>query len=94
MSKPLKVPKHVDEPPIILIWSADEVMIFFAFFIVGFLSGVVFPATIIGYLVTRVIRRAKNTRPKGFMLHTSYWYGFPLQETRSIPNRFDQHFTK
>jgi|AntRauTorckE5430_2_1112549.scaffolds.fasta_scaffold12288_3 conjugal transfer pilus assembly protein TraL len=94
MSAPLKVPKHVDEPPIILIWTADEVMTFFAFFIVGFLANVVIPGVVAGYLVTRVIRRAKNTRPRGFMLHTGYWYGFPLQETRTIPNRFDQHFTK
>lgn len=94
MSEPIRVPKYVDEPRIVLKWTIDEVMTFFTLFLAGFMADIPWLGVLLGIVVSSAVRRMKNTKPKAFMLHTGYWFGFPLKETRTIPNRFDQHFTK
>lgn len=90
--EPLALPKYVDDPPVILMWTADEVGVFFFLFILGFMLEQVFISLVLGYLVTKTVRRMRNTKPDGYMFHIGYWFGAPVKEARTIPNPFERNY--
>ena len=94
MSDALKLPRSVDDPPIMLIWSADELGAFFTCFIIGFMIQQVLIMAIIGYFFVRMIRRIQNTKPNGHLIHLMYWFGVPFTETRTLPNPYERSFKR
>lgn len=94
MSDALKMPRSVDDPPILLLWSADELGAFFACFLVGFFIQQVLVMLVIGYFLIRMMRRFQNTKPRAHMIHLMYWWGVPFAETRTLPNPYDRSFKR
>jgi len=88
----LALPRHVDEPPIMLLWTSDEIGTFFFLFIMGFMVEQIFIAIICGYFAVKTMRRFKNTRPNGYMVHMMYWVGVSISEARTLPNPYERQF--
>jgi conjugal transfer pilus assembly protein TraL len=86
--KPVKIPRRVDEPPHLLLWSADEL----APMLLGLTIGVVIGKALIcflgGLLVTNLYRRFRDNHPDGYLLHMIYWAGFIMTKAKSLKNPF------
>lgn len=94
MSETLKLPRSVDDPPIVLLWSFDELGAFFTCFLIGFLLQQVLVMVAIGYFIVRVMRRFQNTKPRAHLIHLMYWWGVPLTETRTLPNPYERSYKR
>lgn len=90
--EPVKLPREVDDPPLMLMWSADELITFFICFFIGFLLERVLIFVVIGYFVVKVVRRYRNSRPDGYIIHLMYWIGVPLGKSRTLPNPYETEF--
>lgn len=88
----LALPRHVDEPPVMLMWTADEVGCFFFIFIMGFMLEQIILSLIISYFVVKTVRRFKNIKPNGFLIHMLYWVGVTISDARTLPNPYERHF--
>ncbi len=88
----IEIPRYVDDPPHILLWSADEV----APILLALVFGIIFSHTFIfllaGVALTKVYSRFRDGRPDGYIMHLIYWYGFLPIRARSIPNPFARRF--
>lgn len=87
--KKVIIPRRIDDPPHLLLWSADE----FAPMLIGLVIGVVIakalPCFLLGLAVTNLYRRFKDHHPDGYILHLAYWAGLvPTGKTRSMPNPY------
>ena len=88
----LALPRHVDEPPVMLMWTSDEVGVFFFLFIMGFMIEQTLIALVLGYFAVKMMRRFKNTRPNGYLIHILYWAGVSVSEARTLPNPYERNF--
>lgn len=88
----LALPRHVDEPPVMLMWTSDEIGAFFLLFITGFMLEQVIISLILGYFAVKLMRRFKNTKPNGYLIHILYWVGVSVSESRTLPNPYDRNF--
>lgn len=85
--KPLLMPQHLDDPLMVLFWSADELLPGFAIFLVGVLIEQKIVCLAIAIAVTRLFRRLKEGNPDGFLLHLAYWSGLTSSRgVRTLPN--------
>lgn len=70
------IPKHLDDPPKLFWWDADEVVVcavilFPGFLLKSFLLFMVF--LVLSLLITREYIKMKAGRLKGFLVHFAYW---------------------
>lgn len=70
------IPKHLDDPPKLFWWDADEVVVcavilFPGFLLKSFLLFMVF--LILSLIITREYIKIKAGRLKGFLVHFAYW---------------------
>ena len=84
--EPVTIPKHIDDPVTLLVWSADEFAPAAFMLILGILIGQVTAIAIKGY------RRFRDNRPDGFPLHAAYWVGMLPSKAGTIPNPFIREF--
>ena len=81
----VEIPAAIDDPPLILLWPADEMMPVLIGLVFGVVSGNAFLFTAGGLLLTRVYRRFRNGHPDGYFLHLLYWYGVMPARAFSVP---------
>ena len=74
--EPVAIPKTIDDPIHILLWSADEMVPFMVCMLTGMLIDHFIPALAVGALAVRFYRRFRDNRPDGYTLHAVYWLGF------------------
>lgn len=92
MSEPIKLPRTIDDPPEILLWSSDEMIPMLFCVCVGIFINHFFIMTFIGVILWRALRRYKNSRPNGFLMHILYWFGMPLGKSPILANSFLRHW--
>lgn len=85
---PVILPKHIDEPITLLIWSADEFVPFAVVLLLGLLVGQLTAALILSVVVIKAYRRFRDHRPDGYPLHALYWIGLLPSRARSAPNPY------
>lgn len=90
--KPVKIPRRVDEPPHLLLWSADEMAPMLLGLTVGVILGKAFICFILGLLVTNLYRRFRDSHPDGYLLHMIYWGGLLITKSRSLVNPFVRRY--
>lgn len=90
--EPITLPKYIDDPITLLIWSADEFVPFSAVLLVGMLMGQLTIALVASALVIKAYRRFRDNRPDGFPLHACYWAGLLPSSALSVPNPFVRRF--
>ncbi len=86
--KQIAIPRCVDEPPTVLLWSPDEIAPLAVGLVLGMLAGQAFLCTAAGILASRAYKKYVNRRQDGFLCHWLYWHGFFFRETRTAPNPF------
>lgn len=70
-----EMPRGIDDPHVILMWSADEAAPIAMFFILGFIIGQVLICLVLGFVAVKYYRRFRDGKQDGFFLHAVYWYG-------------------
>jgi conjugal transfer pilus assembly protein TraL len=90
--EPITLPKYIDDPITLLIWSADEFVPFAAVLLIGMLIGQLSIALILSALVIKAYRRFRDNRPDGFPLHAAYWAGLLPSSAVSMPNPYIRRF--
>ena len=89
---PIIIPKYIDDPITLLIWSADEFVPFAAVLLIGMLIGQLSIALVLSALVIKAYRRFRDNRPDGFPLHAAYWVGLLPSSAISMPNPYIRRF--
>jgi conjugal transfer pilus assembly protein TraL len=86
--KPLLMPRNLDDPMMVFLWSADEVLPGMAVFIVGVLISQKLVSLALALIAVRLMRRMKEGFADGYLLHTLYWWGLLWGRARTLPNPF------
>ncbi|SFC91445.1 conjugal transfer pilus assembly protein TraL [Thiohalospira halophila DSM 15071] len=86
----LRVPREVDDPPVMMMWSGEELGLFSVFFVIGFMLEQLLILCLIGALAVKYLRRYRNTRQEGAMIHQLWWLGFWPTKARSVGNPFER----
>lgn len=86
--QPVEIPRRVDEPPHLLLWSMDEI----APLLIGLVAGVMLDKLLIcmvsGIVLMKVYMKFRDNNPDGFMLHVIYWSGIPSLKSKLFINPF------
>lgn len=90
--KKVKIARRVDDPPHLLLWSADEIAPMLLGLVIGMIIGEAFICFMIGFVVTKLYSRFRDNHPDGFLLHLLYWSGIPVTKARSMRNPFIRRF--
>lgn len=90
--KAVKIPQRIDDPPHLLLWSADELAPMLIGLTVGIVIGKAFICFLGGLLITNLYRRYRDSRPDGYMLHIIYWIGLLPTKGKSMINPYNRRF--
>jgi len=90
--KPVKIPRRIDEPFHLLLWSADELLPMLIGLVIGIVLGKALPCFLIGLLITNLYRRFRDNHPDGYLLHLIYWSGIIITKSRSFKNPFIRRY--
>jgi conjugal transfer pilus assembly protein TraL len=88
----IELPKFIDEPPTILLWSVDELAPFIVGLVIGMQLNQALIFTIFGLLLTKVYRRYLDQNADGFVNHWLYWHGLTFSNAKTQPNPFEREF--
>lgn len=91
--EPVNIPLEIDTPHQVLIWSVDEFVPFMIFMVAGNFLNHFFLGLGLGWFVSHLYRRFKNTRPDGFLLHLLYWCGLTNLAGVTLVNPYKRKFT-
>lgn len=90
--RPVVIPRRVDEPPHLLLWSIDEL----APILIGMFCGIMFENMglflVMGVVLANFYRKYRDNHPDGFFLHAIYWLGLPITRSRSFKNPFCRQY--
>lgn len=86
--EPIKIPGRIDEPPHVLLWSADELAPMLLGLTFGIFLGKALICSVIGLVITNFYRRFRDNNPDGYLLHLLYHYGFLPARGRSMINPY------
>lgn len=91
--KLVKIPERVDEPPSMLLWSMDELVPPILFFLAGMiLFDAGMKCMLLGFVVSYIYRRFRDSKPDGYLLHMMYWHGVPMFRSKTMLNPFIKRF--
>lgn len=88
----IELPRYVDDPPHLLLWSADEIAPLAIGLVVGVMLSQALIFTLIGLVLTKAYARYRDGKPDGYFLHVLYWIGALPTSARTIPNPFAREF--
>ena len=88
----IELPRSIDDPPNVLLWTVDEIVRVTLGVIIGILADNLLFFTVVGAGVTSVYKRFRDGRPDGYLLHLIYWAGFLRCGARTIPNPYCREY--
>lgn len=68
------IPRHLDDPPMVFMWDADEAGTFMFLTLFGALFQQFIAGVILGVLTARALARIKQAGGRGLILRFLYWY--------------------
>jgi conjugal transfer pilus assembly protein TraL len=86
------IPRTIDEPPTVLLWTVDEAMPTLVGLLVGMALGNALIFTLAGVLATRFYRRYRDSRADGHLLHGLYRLGVISNKSRAFAEPFALRF--
>lgn len=86
--EPIPFPKYVDAPQRLLFWTTDQVMPFAVLVVIGVIVNSLFLCMILGIGLSWVFTRYRESKPEGFLVYLSYWYGILVPKGRCVVNPF------
>ncbi len=87
-----EIPRHVDEPPHVLLWSAEELAPVALGLAIGMVIGKAFLLTFLGVAIAKVYRRFTDGHSDGYLLHGLYWMGFIPTKAKTVPNPYARRY--
>ena len=90
--KPVKIPRRIDDPPHLLLWSADEIVPMLLGLTAGVMLGKALVCFVGGLLLANLYRRFKDNHPDGYLFHMIYWHGFLISKAKSMKNPFIRRY--
>lgn len=90
--KPVKIPSRVDEPPHLLLWSADEMLPMLMGLGIGIVIGQAMICFLVGLAVTKTYAKFRDNHPDGYLLHLIYWAGFLHTKARCMKNPYVRRY--
>jgi len=87
-----EIPRHIDDPPQLLLWSADELVPVLLGLVVGIVLDRLLICLGVGAGMVFVYRRFRDNRPDGYLLHLLYWSGLYPSRARGAANPFRRAF--
>jgi len=86
------MPRSLDEPDQVLLWSIDELIPVATVFGLGITMHQLTAAVVCIVLFLKFYRRFRDGRQSGYFQHVMYWYGFAGHETVTVRNPFIRRF--
>lgn len=86
----IRIPRHVDLPQLILAWTIDEILPVLVLLVVGIATDWFFSCLALGIALMQLVRRFRESKPDGYLLHWLYWHGLLPLRTRSAINPFQR----
>ncbi|MDH5181919.1 MAG: type IV conjugative transfer system protein TraL, partial [Gammaproteobacteria bacterium] len=68
------IPRHLDDPPMVFMWEADEAGTFIFLMLFGALFQQFIPGIVLGFFASRSLARIKQAGGRGLILRFLYWY--------------------
>lgn len=90
--EPIKIPARIDDPPHILLWSADELAPMLLGLTFGIFIDKALICTALGFAVTSAYRKFRDNSPDGHLMHILYAWGFMPTKGRSMTNPFSKRY--
>lgn len=90
--EPVKIPRRIDEPLHLLLWSVDEVAPMMIGLVMGIVIGKATICFLVGLAFTNLYRRFKDNNPDGYMLHMLYWGGYISTKAQSMKNPYARRY--
>lgn len=87
-----RMPRSIDEPDQILLWSIDELLPVGILFGLGIVMHQLIGAIVMIVIFLKVYRRFRDGRPNGYLTHLAYWYGLAGPQTATVRNPFIRRF--
>lgn len=88
----LFLPRNLDDPTQILLWSADEVLPGLIIFLVAILIDQGFIGLILAFGVTKFFKKFKDGKQEGYLLHAIYYLGFINNKSKTMPNPYQREY--
>lgn len=88
--KKTALPRMVDDPPTVLLWSIDEIAPLIISLVTGMMMGRALIFFAGGLIITSCYRKYLNRNQDGFLCHWLYWHGFYFKESRTVANPFSR----
>ena len=88
----IKIPRGIDDPPQVLLWSIDELLPFMAMLILGALMRQLAACALASLVLIKLFRRFRDSRPDGYLYHRLYWAGLTPLKDYSLINPYRRHF--
>jgi len=90
--EPVAIPRRIDDPPHILLWSADEILPMMFGLVIGIIFKQALLCFLIGFAVTNLYKRFRDDHADGVLLHMLYWCGLAKGRARSMKNPFVRNY--
>lgn len=92
MNETIRLPRSIDEPPMMLFWRSDELVPLAILFIVGFVAKQIFICLVLGFLSIKIVRKYRDIKPDGYVIHYLWKKGiFPIK-SRTAKNPFETKY--
>ncbi len=78
------IPKHLDEPPRILIWTHSEAALLLSPFLLGIIMGFVLWGLVGSVIIGLSLKKLKKVFEDSCMLSAAYWY-LPQNKLKTLP---------
>jgi len=92
MASPVEIPKYIDDPIHVLLWTVDEL----APIAIGLFAGIMLDRSLlfvmIGFGLSYLYKSYRDSKPDGFALHFFYWHGLMSSRSYTAPNPFTRKF--
>ena len=92
MNETIRLPRSIDEPPMMLFWRSDELVPVAVLFVAGFIAKQILISLVIGYLAINVVRKYRDLKPDGYVLHYMWKKGLILLRSRAANNPFENKY--
>lgn len=86
----IELPRHLDDPQRLFLWQADEVIPFTAVLGVGMFTRTLGISLVVAIALLMLLRRYRDARPDGYLLHMLYWYGIWPVKGHTFINPFQR----
>lgn len=88
----VETPRHIDDPPNLMLWRIDDVTPFILLLVIGILINQTMLFIALGFITVKLYGSFRESRADGYALHALYWFGLMPMTHRSTPNPFIRRY--